>query len=244
MTICVALWTLFSWLVCGDQRGDNGGGRTPNRNTYSREISGLLAEGCKDLEPPASNAEIFSSLLRGLDSDQLSRKKPLKRIRRKRGKRGGVQRRIRKVDVDVRRSLPPLPTILLSNVQSIRNKLDELEAYARCKREFKETCLLALTETWLGEADRDDELFISGFGYPIRMDRSPSITNKAEGEGVCFYVNERYCGKGSARPTSNYCPSPSAPFAKRVFPTLFHNCLYSPTGQCYCSHAADYGCDT
>ncbi|KAK0146639.1 hypothetical protein N1851_014036 [Merluccius polli] len=184
VTIYAALWTLFSWLVCGDQRGDNGAGGAPNRITYSREF--LLS-----LQPSARNPDIFSPLLRGLDRDRLSRKIPLKRIRRKRGKRGGVQRRIRKVDFDVRRSLPPLPSILLSNVQSIRNKVDELEAYAKCKREFKETCLLALTETWLGEADRDDELSISGFGHPIRMDRNP--TNKAKGGGVCFYVNERNC---------------------------------------------------
>jgi len=91
-----------------------------------------------------------------------------------------------KVDVDVRRSLPPLPPILLSNVQSIRNKLDELEAYAKCKREFKETCLLALTETWLGEADRDDELFISGFGYPFGWIEVPLSQVRLRGEESAF----------------------------------------------------------
>ncbi|KAF7644094.1 hypothetical protein LDENG_00228000 [Lucifuga dentata] len=70
--------------------------------------------------------------------------------------------------------------------------MDELQAYARCKRDFRETCLLAFTETF-GEADRDEELYISGFGLPVRMDRSPHITNKTTGGGVCFYINERYC---------------------------------------------------
>lgn len=60
------------------------------------------------------------------------------------------------------------------------------------KREFRETCLLAFTETWLGERDRDKDLHITGFGHPVRLDRSPLITNKSKGGGVCFYINERY----------------------------------------------------
>ena len=71
--------------------------------------------------------------------------------------------------------------------------MDVLEAHARCKHDFRETCLLAFTETWLGDADPNKDLHITGFGYPVRMDRSPLIANKSRGGGVCIYINERYC---------------------------------------------------
>lgn len=51
-----------------------------------------------------------------------------------------------------------------------------------CKPDFRETYLLAFTETWLGDTDRNKDLHISGFGYPVRMDRSPFITNSPEAE--------------------------------------------------------------
>ena len=87
--------------------------------------------------------------------------------------------------------MPPLPSILLANVQSLRNKVDELEAYVTCMKEYREMCLFAFTETWLGDRDTDHELHITGFGYPIRLDRSQEITKTSTGGGVCFYVNER-----------------------------------------------------
>lgn len=57
-----------------------------------------------------------------------------------------------------------LPTVLLSNLQSIRNKLDELEAWVKLTPEEKDTCLLAFTETWLSETDQDEVLSLNGFG--------------------------------------------------------------------------------
>ena len=98
-----------------------------------------------------------------------------------------------KLRLDDRRKLPPLPTILLSNAQSIRNKIDELESWAKFEREIGESCLLAFTETWLNDSDRDEDLTLTGFGSPIRLDRSPETTGKSRGGGVCFYVNKRYC---------------------------------------------------
>jgi ribosome assembly protein 1 len=180
--VIAALWPLFSQFAYGQHVG---GGEAI---TYSREL--LLA-----LRPLAVSDNILHiprslriNSLQAAASGILSKKQ-----RRKRGRRGGVQRRLRKYGLRDRRRLPALPTILLSNVQSIRNKMDELEAYARCKHDFRETCLLAFTETWLGDADPNEDLHITGFGYPVRMDRSPLITNKSRGGGVCFYINERYC---------------------------------------------------
>lgn len=52
---------------------------------------------------------------------------------RKRGRRGGLRRRLKSLWLDNRRKLPPLPSVLLSNVQS------ELETYAKFKGEAKDT---------------------------------------------------------------------------------------------------------
>lgn len=122
----------------------------------------------------------------------LQYKPPAPRLR-KRGKRGGLRRRLKTFRLDNRRKLPPLPTILLSNVQSIRNKTDELELWTKTRGEIRDSCLLAFTESWLTGQDRDEDLSISGFGSPIRLDRSSETTGKSRGGGVCFYINERYC---------------------------------------------------
>lgn len=108
--------------------------------------------------------------------------------KRKRGKRGGIRQRVR-----ARGTRPPLPTILLSNVRAIRNKMDELEACVRYLYEYRESSLLCFTETWLNSDVSDTTLSLSGFGTPIRLDRDVDSTGKSVGGGVCMYVNERWC---------------------------------------------------
>ena len=63
---------------------------------------------------------------------------------RRRGKRGGIRQRVRK-----RGHRPPLPTITLANVRSIRNKLDELQANLRYDHEYRNCSIICLTETCL-----------------------------------------------------------------------------------------------
>lgn len=52
-------------------------------------------------------------------------------------------------------------------MHSLRNKIDELEIHAKFKQEVKDTCLLALTEAWLGESEADSDLIVTGFGSPF-----------------------------------------------------------------------------
>ncbi len=66
------------------------------------------------------------------------------RRRQKRGKRAGVLVRLRR-----RAFRPPLPTILLANVQSLDNKLCELRACISYQRETRDCCVICLTETWM-----------------------------------------------------------------------------------------------
>lgn len=73
---------------------------------------------------------------------------------RKRGKMGGVRQRLRKQ----RLRRIPLPTIVMANVQSLRNKIDELQATVHVHHTYREACILAFTETWLKAQDSDSVL--------------------------------------------------------------------------------------
>lgn len=101
---------------------------------------------------------------------------------RKTRKRGGVRQRLRKQSLS-----------LLSNTQSLRNKTDELQAHVRFHHEFRDACLLAITETWLANRDLDSVVAIDGFGAPLRLDRDAGVTGLSRGGGMCLYVNQRYC---------------------------------------------------
>ncbi len=79
------------------------------------------------------------------------------------------------------------------NAAAIRHKTDELEAWVKWKPGIKDTSLLNLTETWLGEWDWDKNLNISRFGCPIRRNRDLGIMRKSCEGGVCLYINKRYC---------------------------------------------------
>lgn len=89
-----------------------------------------------------------------------------------------------------------------------------------------------VTETWLNESDLDSELALTGFGCPIRLDRSKDATGQSHGGGVCFYVNERYCKTIHVRerictPDIELLSISLRPFyLPREFPQLFFTLIY------------------
>lgn len=136
----VCIFLIFFEALCNAEESP---GVCPPRVTHSRDF--LLSLRTSQVGTIPSNIPV-----------ELCKPRP-KTKHRKRGRRGGTRRRLKTLRLDDRRKLPPLPSVLLSNVQSIRNKIDELETYAKFKSEIKNTCLLAFTETWLSELDQDSE---------------------------------------------------------------------------------------
>lgn len=136
-------------------------------------------EGKKDIDilPP----EIREQL-----GDQLQWRDQLRRWRRKRGKRGGIRRKLQR-----RKTKLPLPTILLENVRSLRNRIDELNINIRFLKEYRDACILCFTETWLFEDLQNDILQLNGFLGPMCAERDLNMTGKKMVGGVCFYINER-----------------------------------------------------
>ncbi len=74
-----------------------------------------------------------------LNNDHLNNRR---RRRKHRGRRAGIRNRLRE-----RAHSPPLPSILLANVQSLENKMDDLRAGISFQRDIRDCNILCLTET-------------------------------------------------------------------------------------------------
>ncbi len=77
--------------------------------------------------------------------------------RQKRGKRAGVWARLKANPFK-----PPLPTIFLSNAQSIRDKMDEVRLHMAAKRTIHNCCCMIFTETWLDSTTPDTAIELAG----------------------------------------------------------------------------------
>ena len=94
---------------------------------------------------------------------------------RKRGRRGGALLRLR------RRNLrPPLPSMFLSNVRSLRNKTDEFLCNLQTNRDYKHCSIFCFTETWLDATISDSAVQPPGLTI-YRSDRSRDETGKTRG---------------------------------------------------------------
>ncbi len=128
-----------------------------------------------------------------------------KKRRRKRGKRADVLVRLRR-----RAFRPPLPTILLANVQSLDDKLCELRARISYQRETRDCCVICLTETWMSAMVPDSGIELTGFSVH-RSDRTKELTGKSRGGGVCFYINNSWCDERNLHSVKSFC-SPDLEF--------------------------------
>ena len=77
--------------------------------------------------------------------------------------------------------------------------MEELQANVRFQKDFRECSIMAFTETWLTDRDRDGDLFIDGFGAPVCLEQEAEATGKTQGGGVCLYVNKKCCSTVTVR---------------------------------------------
>ncbi len=90
-----------------------------------------------------------------------------RRRRKHRGRRAGIRNRLRK-----RAHSPPLPSILLANVQSLENKMDDLRARISFQRDIRDCNIFCLTKTWLTTSVPDTAVTPSDNFSVLRMDRT------------------------------------------------------------------------
>lgn len=163
--------------------------------------------GSTTRESSGSLMHVVDFLLRQPD-EKLGNAGKTRGRRRKRGKWSGVKLRLRKQ----RLARTPLPLVILGNVQSLRNKLDELQGYVRLQKDYENCGVLAFTETWLNEQDLDMDLCIDDFGRPFHLDRNAEVTGKKQGGGgyVCMSMNNITvlwrCDNELARRMLNFWP--------------------------------------
>ncbi len=131
-----------------------------------------------------------------LNNDHLNN---CRRRRKHRGRLAGIRNRLRK-----RAHSPPLPSILLANVQSLENKMDDLRARISFQGDIRDCNIFCLTETWLTPTVPDTAVTPSDNFSVLRMDRSAEA-GKNKGGGVCFFINKKWCDSRNFSILSRSC---------------------------------------
>ncbi len=124
-----------------------------------------------------------------LNIDHLNNRR---RRKKHRGRRAGIRNRLRK-----RAHSPPLPSILLANVQSLENKMDDLRARISFQRDIRDCNILCLTETWLTPTVPDIAVTPSDNFSVLRMDRTA--------EAGKFFINKKWCDPRNISILSRSC---------------------------------------
>ncbi len=115
------------------------------------------------------------------------------------GRRAGIHNRLRE-----RAHSPPLPSILLANVQSLENKMDDLRARISFQQDIRDCNILCLTETWLTPSVPDTAVRPSDNFSVLRTDRRAEA-GKTKGGGVCFMINKKWCDPRNISILSHSC---------------------------------------
>ena len=131
--------------------------------------------------------------------------RPKKTTLRKRGKRGGLLVRLRR-----RAHRAPLPSILLANVQSLDNKVDEIRARVAFQRDIRDCNVLCFTETWLTGETLSEAVQPAGFSTHL-ADRNKYLSGKKRGGGICLMANETWCDERNIQELKSFC-SPDLEF--------------------------------
>ncbi|XP_054872156.1 uncharacterized protein LOC111569300 [Amphiprion ocellaris] len=124
---------------------------------------------------------------------------PAELRRRRRGCRAGLKRREKR-----RRYKPSVPSVIMGNVRSLPNKMEELTALTRLQWEYRESSLMMFMESWLNELTPDSLLTLDGF-HLVRADRNARESGKRKGGGLAMYVNERWCNAGHISVKEQLC---------------------------------------
>ncbi|XP_065817350.1 uncharacterized protein [Labrus bergylta] len=137
---------------------------------------------------------------------------PAELRRKRRGCRAGVKCREKK-----RRYKPSVPSLIMGNVRSLPNKMEELTALTRLQREYRECSIMQFTETWLNELTPDTLVTLDGF-HLVRADRSARESGKKKGGGIAMYVNERWCNSGHITVKEQRCTKDAELLAVSIRP--------------------------
>ncbi len=161
-------------------------------NAYKYELSPAAAEKlqglCLLLEPDLETA--------GSPTDAICARRRRKWCERGR-KRGGIRARLR-----ANPTRPALPTLMLSNVRSLENKLDLIQLTRSIQHEARDCCVFVFTETWLNNNIPDSAIQLNKLTC-YRADRDKTPSGKSRGGGLCLYINKEWCNNAAV--LSKHC---------------------------------------
>ena len=124
----------------------------------------------------------------------------------------------------------PLPSVLLANVKSLKNKWDELKSQISYQRDIQNCSILCFTELWLNNDIKNIQLA----GYTLyRQDRT-AASRKTLGGGLCIFVNNNWCMK--SKEVRRFCSSEQEyliiscrlHYLPREFTSIFFVAVYIP----------------
>ena len=85
---------------------------------------------------------------------------------------------------------PVLQSVIMGNVRSFPNKMDELTALTQHQRDYRECSIMVLMETWITELTPDTDVNLDGF-QQRRADMTAE-SGKKKGGGLAVFVNDRW----------------------------------------------------
>ncbi len=164
-------------------------------NAYKHELSPVAAEKlqglCLLLKPDLETAASPT------DATHTRRRRKRCERGRKHGKRGGIQARLR-----ANPTRPALPTLMLSNVRSLENKLDLIQLSRSTQHEARDCCVFVFTETWLKDNIPDSAIQLNRLTC-YRADRDTTLSGKSRSGGLCVYSNKEWCNNAAV--LSKHC---------------------------------------
>ena len=104
----------------------------------------------------------------------------------------------------------PLPSILLTNVQSLDSKFDEIRTPFALQRDIRDCNILCFTETWLSKDILSESVQPPGC-FMHRVDRNKHLSGKKKGGVVCFMINNSWCNRNNIQELKSFC-SPDLEF--------------------------------
>ena len=127
-----------------------------------------------------------------------------KQRHRRSGRRSGLLVRIRR-----RAHHPQLPSILLTKVQSLDNKVDEIRAKVAFQRDIRDCNILGFTEIWLSRDMLSESVQPPGF-FMRHANRNKHLWED-EGQVGCFMINDSWCNRNNIQELKSVC-SPDLEF--------------------------------
>ena len=130
---------------------------------------------------------------------------------------------------------PCLPSLIMGNVRSLGNKMDELTSLTRSYQEYRDCSLMIFSESWLHMDVPDHNVSTEGF-HTVRADRACTKSGKRKGGGIAVYVNNRWCNPGHITVKDRICSPDNELLAvglrpyylPREFSHAYIGCVYSP----------------